>query len=389
MFNPIRHLNDSGHEVHVVAFAHEHEAQAARELARYCASVTVVPLPRFWLARGLLGDPPATLAHYFSAKMRSLVAQTALTKKIEIVELETLHMAVYGTALASYLRVLRPQNVEYLIWERHAAVGRTAAVRALMQLQGRRVKKYEARAIASFADTTLAVSEADRAALSAIAPRARVDYLPMGVDTTDFAPSKDTQVVPWSIVLTGSFDWAPKRHNLAVLVNDVFPLIQRLVPAARLSIVGKGLSGRALGDLQARAGVEYVGAVSDVRPYIARASVVVNYVESGSGIAIKILEAMAMGKPVVTNAMGVEGIAATAGTHLLVASTKVDFAEAVATAMSDTALGARLGTAARALVVEKYSSAALADELTTYFQRILTTDRSLPRPFVRGASLPD
>lgn len=372
MFNPIRHLNDLGHEVHVVAFAGGHEASAARGLAKYCASVTVVPLPRLWLARGMIGDPPATLAHYFSTKMRRILEQTAQIQKVELIELESLHMAIYGRSLASFPRVLRPQNVEHVIWERYAAVRRTAPVRALIRLQAERVRKYEARAITSFVDATLAVSGADRSALSAIAPHARVDFLPMGVDTSYFTPSNDAEVVRWSIVLTGSFDWPPKRHNLAVLVNEVFPLIQRMVPGARLSIVGKGLSGRALAEVRSRPGVDYVGPVSDVRPHIARSSVVVNYVASGSGIAIKILEAMAMGKAIVTNALGAEGIAATSGRHLVIASTKVDFAAAVVALMSDVALRVRIGAAARLLVAEQYSSAMLAQQLAAYFGTLTT-----------------
>jgi glycosyltransferase involved in cell wall biosynthesis len=376
MFNPIRHLRDLGHEVHVVAFAHERESGAVRELARHCATVAVVPLPRFWPVRAVFGDPPATLAHYHSAGMRRLLEQTALDKMIDIVELETLHMATYGRFLSVYPRVLRPQNVEHLIWERFAAVARTAPVRAFMRLQARRVRSYESRAISTFADSTLAVSEADRGTLSAIASGARVDYLPMGVDANEFAPSDEVAVVPMSIVITGSFDWAPKRHNLAVLVNAVFPLIQLRVPAARLTIVGKGLSGAALREVRARSGVDYVGPVNDVRPYIARSSVVVNYVESGSGIAIKVLEAMAMGKAVVTNVLGAEGIDATDGTHLLIASTKADFAQAVSALMSDGAARARLGAAARDLVIQKYASELLARKLASYFSEIRGAPRS-------------
>jgi glycosyltransferase involved in cell wall biosynthesis len=379
MFNAIRDLQSLGHDVHVVSFADEFERKAGTELEAYCASVTVVPRPRFWLARALFGDPPATLAHYFSREMGRVLQQAAHAKRIEIIELETLHMAPYGRLLGSFPRVFRPQNVEHLIWERYAAASRSAALRALWRFQAARIRRYEARAVAGFADSTLAVSEADRAALSAIAPNARVDFLPMGVDTEHFAPSVATPATPWSMVLTGSFDWAPKRANVAVLVNEVLPLIRTRVPAAQLSIVGRGLSGRLLRDIRKRDGVEYVGPVPDVRPYIARSAVVLNYVESGSGIAIKVLEAMAMGKAVVTNGLGVEGIAAINGRHLLVASTKAQFADSVAAVMNEQALALRLGEAARSLVVSKYSSAALTRELTTYFRAMLVASPDRPQ----------
>jgi len=371
MFNVIRDLRGLGHDVHVVSFAAESERRAAQELEAYCASVSVVPRPRFWLARGLLGEPPATLAHYFSDEMRRTLQRVAHAKSIDVIELESLHMAAYGRSLGAYPRVLRPQNVEHLIWERYAATAQIAAVRTLWRIQAARIRSYEARAVAGFANSTLAVSEADRASLKAIAPQARVDVLAMGIDTEHFTPTVGAPVVPWSMVLTGSFDWAPKRANLAVLIDDVLPLICRRVPTARLSIVGKGLTGRLLAAVRTRQGVDYVGPVADVRPYIARSSVVLNYVESGSGIAIKVLEAMAMGKAVVTNVLGAEGISAISGRHLLIASTKAEFADSVTAVMLDQAIALRLGEAARNLVLSKYSSAALTRELAVYFQTIL------------------
>jgi glycosyltransferase involved in cell wall biosynthesis len=178
--------------------------------------------------------------------------------------------------------------------------------------------------------------------------------------------------------MTGSFEWAPKRHNLAVLVTDVFRRIRRLVPNARLSIVGKGLSGPVLRAVQAEEGVEYLGPVPDIRPHIARASVVVNYVESGGGIAIKVLEAMSMGKPVVANTLAAEGIAAVHGRDLLIASSKEEFAESVASVLGDPDLQARLGRCGRELVTDAYSSASLAIRLVDYYDTILGDRRGEP-----------
>jgi glycosyltransferase involved in cell wall biosynthesis len=197
----------------------------------------------------------------------------------------------------------------------------------------------------------------------------------MGVDTDYFAPS-DAPVVPGSIVLTGSYGWAPKRHNLEVLIQEVLPLIRQLVPEARLSVVGTGLNGQILRRLQNEPGVDYVGPVDDVRPYVARSAVSVNYVESGGGIPIKVLEAMAMGKPVVTNTLGAEGIAATNGRDLLVARSKAEFAKALAGLLADPVRQLTLGQAGRRLVLERYSSAALAQKLADYYQTIIDRHRS-------------
>jgi len=228
-----------------------------------------------------------------------------------------------------------------------------------------------------FVDSTLAVSDADRAALARIAPAARVDCLPMGIDTSYFAPSPGVMVDPTAIVMTGSFEWAPKRHNLHVLVTEIFPRIRALVPDAQLTIVGKGLSDAALARLRGQEGVDCVGAVADVRPYIARASVLINYVESGGGIAIKILEAMAMAKPVVANDIAAEGIAAMPGRDLMVASTQGEFAEFVARLLADPALRAHLGRNGRELVVANYSSTTLARKLVAYYEALAASPRLL------------
>jgi glycosyltransferase involved in cell wall biosynthesis len=375
MLNPIRHLGELGHEVHLVSFAKAPEGAAAESLRNLCASVRTVPLPRLSRMRGILAQPPATLARYASKAMHDVLYQTVHTTAADIVELDTLHMAIYGRSVGSRPRLLRPQNVEHLVWARYARVATPAFSRPFFALQSRRIRHYEARAMTRFVDATLAVSEADRAALAEIAPQARIDWLPMGVDTDYFGPA-DIPATPGSIVLTGSFEWAPKRHNLEVLVYEVLPLIRRQMPTARLSVVGSGLSGNSLRGIRDQPGVDYVGPVEDVRPYIARSSVAVNYVESGGGIAIKVLEAMAMAKAVVANTVAAEGIAAKSGRDLLVARSKSEFAEMVAMLLADPIRQSSLGQAGRRLVLETYSSSALARSLADYYARMVELHRS-------------
>ncbi len=374
MFDAIRFLGELGHEVHVVAFAGSHEADAVRGLAGICASTTAVAPERLALAKGFVADPPVTLARYHTARMQSALLRIAEMRAVDVVAFETLHMAVYGKELARYPRILRTQNAEHVVWARHASTEQNPAGRMWLRWQARRVSRYEAQAITDFVDSTLAVSPADLAALARIAPRARIDYLPMGVDSDYFAPRSEPLPDPQLIVLTGSFEWAPKRHNLAVLANELFPQIRRLAPNARLWVVGRGLRGAAR-DPRRQDGVEYVGEVADVRPYIARAAVIVNYVESGGGIAIKVLEALAMEKPVVANTIAAEGIDASNGRHLIIASTKDQFVERVAALLRDPVLQARLGRAGRELILEKYSSRVLAQRLARYLDMIA----SLPR----------
>src|SRR5438552_13836218 len=146
MLNSIRHLAEQGHQIHVVSFAKPTEGAAVESLRRYCASVRIVGMPRLSFIRGMLGEPPATLARYATSAMRDALLIAAKSSSADIIELETLHMAIYGAALASWPRLLRPHNAEHLLWDRYAAVAGSSITRPFLVLQARRVRPFEARA---------------------------------------------------------------------------------------------------------------------------------------------------------------------------------------------------------------------------------------------------
>jgi glycosyltransferase involved in cell wall biosynthesis len=250
------------------------------------------------------------------------------------VEFQHLNMAAYRDQAGSVPAILREHNVEYKVWERYAVHARSPFERLYMKRCAPRVRAFEAKMAPNFA-RCLTVSQADARHLIEIAPSARVEAIPSGVDTEYFYPSPEIPEEPYRMVMTGSFEWKPKQHNLRVLLTEIMPRIQAKLPQAKLDVVGKGVPAELRNLAESMPGVRVTGTVPDVRPYVWRAALVLNYLESGGGIALKVLEAMAMRKPVLSNSFGCEGIETENGRDVLLADGTEDFAAAAAHLLVD------------------------------------------------------
>jgi glycosyltransferase involved in cell wall biosynthesis len=261
--------------------------------------------------------------------------------------------------LPSAPTVLFEHNVEYMIWKRLADVEGSQWRRALLTLEWRKMRRYEAAACRRAA-LTIAVSETDRALLQADAPNARICTIPTGVDTSYFRPDASRETAS-SLVFTGAMDWYPNEDAIIHFIEAILPAIRREIPGTALAVVGRN-PGERLRRAAAAVQVEVTGTVDDVRPYMAKAAVYVVPLRVGGGTRLKIFEALAMGKAVVTTTVGAEGLPVTPGEHLLQADDPADFARAVVTLLRDRGLRDKLGVGGRRLVEERYSWAEAARE---------------------------
>ena len=248
--------------------------------------------------------------------------------------------------------VLFEHNVEYMIWKRLHEVEKRPARRALLGLEWRKMQQYEARACAR-ASLTVAVSEADRALLAANAPGADIRAIGTGVDTTYFHPNGAVEA-PASLVFTGSMDWYPNEDAIMYFIAEILPELRREVPGLSLAVVGRDPADRLRAACGA-AGVQVTGTVADVRPHVAEAAVYVVPLRIGGGTRLKIFEALAMGKAVVSTRVGAEGLPIVPGEHFLQADSPADFTQAVVTLLKDPDRRRALGRAGRRLVEERYS----------------------------------
>lgn len=378
-FNPIKYLSRKN-ELSVVCMTDGNDQESsAEELRKICSDLRVYKRPAYQdsyrLFKGMILRPPGSASKYFFTGAGQLIQDAIVLRKPDILEFHHLNTAIYRSFAGALPTVLREHNVEYKVWERHADSAKGLAERSYARWTAPRVRRYEAEIAPSF-DRCIVVSEADAAHLREISPGARVEVIPSGVDTEYFFPFPETMEEPLSITLTGSFDWKPKQQSLHVLLTQVFPRIKARLPEARLYVVGKGIPKWLLRIAQETPGVTATGAVPDVRPYIARSALLINYLESGGGIALKVLEAMAMRKPVLCNSLGCEGISMRHGTDFFLSDGPDEFAAAATCLMTDPALRSALAEEGYRRVLEGYSWNVIAGRLQDCYENVVEGRRS-------------
>jgi len=339
--------------------------EALREICRAVIRVPFRPpgmLTAVW--RGSFGRWPHTMVRFHDPAYAAAVRAAVAEHRPAYALVNHLHLAIYQDALGPTPWALREHNVESSWMARYAATRRNPAVRIYAEGQARRLRVFE-RAAAESAALVLAIQEDEADQLRAIAPRARVEVVPIGVDFARFAPPAPTS--PPIVLLIGSFAYAPNAEGARRFVVEGWDELRRLVPAARLRLVGRGLAPGLAAELAGR-GVEVVGAVPDVAPEFAAASIVLAPLWFGAGARVKIVEAAAAGVPIVATPLGAEGLGFLPGEEIAVAEDPAGLARETAALLLDPARAAAQAARAR-LRAEATFSLPLVAERTQHLCR--------------------
>jgi polysaccharide biosynthesis protein PslH len=351
------------HEVTVITVAgpEEWELDAVRDLRRTGIDVRAalrpepvgrarwerrVRLAHRWVVRGL----PWRTSWFWEPSLQGAIDRRLAEGWADVVHGEDNAVALYRIrgarcTVLTELEVRRPRRLAVA-----ALLGRDAPRRVLAELDWRRWRGYQRRAWARF-DRIQVFTERDATSLSLIAPELapRVRVNPFGVEIPRACRLEDEE--PGRVLFVGNYTHQPNVDAVIWLVDGVMPRLRASVPAARLWVVG----ARPPEAVRALAGpaVEVAGSVADVRPFMERAQIVLAPVRTGGGMRMKVLEAMAAGKAVVTTARGAAGLGPDA--PLRIAETPEGIAEAAASLMADPAGRAALGAAARRFAIERHS----------------------------------
>jgi len=371
---------------HEVTFLTTHRSSIeSHELARHLpADVRLVSVPhdpprkeslRFALAvlRSLASPLPVDILKFRSPRLRAEIERRITSGEVDVCIADFLSATPNLPAKTPVPVVVFEHNVEYLIWKRLAAVESRPDRRALLALEWRKMRRYEA-ATCARAGAVVTVSEADRRVLAAEAPKARLSVLPTGVDTEYFTPN-GTPELPGRLVFTGSMDWYPNEDGILHFLDDILPHIRRELPDVSLAVVGRNPSPR-LRSLADQAGILVTGTVDDVRPHIAGAEVFVVPLRVGSGTRLKIFEALAMGKAVVSTRIGAEGLPIVPGHHFIEADDPSEFARAVVDLLRDAGRRKALGTAGREFVERHCSWSEITRHLENECERLVESHAS-------------
>jgi glycosyltransferase involved in cell wall biosynthesis len=217
-------------------------------------------------------------------------------------------------------------------------------------------------------DCVLAVSSEDRIALQRLLPTAMIPVIPNGVDMRAFAR---TRPLPGgsTLIFVGTLDYRPNIDALTWFADEILPLIRSQQPQVTVQIVGRN-AAPAVQALAEYEGIELVGEVDDVRPYLEAAAVYVLPMRIGGGVRLKLLEAFAMHVPVVSTSLGAEGVEGLqAGEQALIADNPSHFAAAVLQLLADRAAATRLSVAARSLAAT-YNWAVIAPRLANQYREL-------------------
>ncbi len=342
-----------------------------------CRTIVTAPVPQRTLAdrlrTTLTSSLPDMALRLESPEMWQRLRELMQQRTYDIVQIEGIEMASYGLAIAGVRltpgavavepQVPRPRlvfddhNAEYVLQQRAFQTdvrkpNRWAAA-AYSLLQWQKLRRYE-RAICRHVDAVAAVSAVDAAALQRLLPRLNPAVIPNGVDLAFYAPDqvRPFDLGPAALVFTGKMDFRPNVDAVQWFV-PILARVRQAVPDARFFVVGQRPHPR-LARLAANPAVVITGRVADTRPYIAGAAVYVVPLRVGGGTRLKVLEAMALGRAIVSTRLGVEGFDVADGRELRLADTPEAFARAVIELLWDPELRARLGAAARAFVEARY-----------------------------------
>jgi sugar transferase (PEP-CTERM/EpsH1 system associated) len=369
------------HEVAVLSFRASGQSPEPSGLLRTACRTETVPLP----VRALRDRLRVMLTTRQPDMALRLASETYAQRLVEWLARESFDVVhVGGIEMAPYLDVIeaaRPRplvvfdnlNCEYLLQQRAFLTDLRVPGRwpgaAYSLVQWRRLRRYEAQ-VCRRADRVLAVSEADAAALRKLVPGLGVVVVPNGVDTLVYRPEASNaapQVSERALVFTGTMDFRPNVDAVLWFTRKVLPGVQAEVPEVHFFVVGQR-PHRWLDGLRGDPAVTLTGWVEDARPYIAQAAVYVAPLRIGGGTRLKLLEAMATGKPVVATRLGAEGYPVTHGRELLLADTPVDFAAAVVALLRAPERRAELGRVARAFVEQHYDWRTIVPRVEAAYQ---------------------
>jgi len=352
----------------------------ARALAsEYCDELVCMPHRRrekfttgFYveLMFNLASDLPYAIKKYESAEMRREIEKRV--GSFDVLICDFLAPAVNVPRDLDCATVLFQHNVEAMIWKRHYEVQSNPAKKTYLFRQWRKMFDFEAATCPRF-DCVVAVSREDREMMHQQYGVENVHDVATGVDTEFFRPSGERVQKPHNLVFTGSMDWLPNEDAIRYFTEGIMPRIKQAVPDVTLTVVGRN-PYPALVELSKRdPSVIVTGRVDDVRPYMDEAAVYIVPLRIGGGTRLKIYEAMAMEKAIVSTSIGAEGLPVADGKEIVLADTPESFADAVTKLLQNQPLADEIGQRAAARVRKDFGWESVSDSFAAICDRARKT----------------
>lgn len=308
------------------------------------------------------------VSNEFAAKLRQILDE----EEFDVVHLESIFLTPYVPVIRKHSKavvILRAHNVEHMIWQRIAKSERNLFKRKYIKHLALTLRAYECEHLNDF-DGVMSITSNDAAMLKEMGCRKPIVPIPFGIMPESVAQVEEE---PNSLFHIGSMDWMPNQEGIGWFLEKVWPKVHERMPQLTLYLAGRKMPEEMMKlDMP---GVRVVGEVPDAMYFIASKQINVVPLLSGSGIRVKIIEAMSAGKAVITTTVGAEGINYTDGRNLLIADTPDRFVEQIQRCIADPEFCRKLGQNAYALIAEEYGNERLTGKVIGFYQKIINRNQ--------------
>lgn len=355
-------LQQEGHEIHVLTMSTdkfpvqmERLPEKYREATRFKAVYLDTRVRAGAALRNIFSSKSYNIERFISDDFKKQLQQCLQEQSYDVVLLESLFVTPYIDVIRSNSKariILRAHNIEHRIWDRMSRTTRNPLMKMYLRLLTRRLLRYE-KSVLPKVDGIAAITEKDATFFRKHAPGVRVDAVPFGIipEHYIYTPQSGRTI---SLCHIGSMNWMPNQEGIRWFLEKCWPGIHEAFSDLRLK-----LAGRHMPAFITRAewpGVEAVGEVEDAAAFITNHPVMVVPLLSGSGVRVKIIEAMALGRTIITTTTGAEGICYTKGGNILIADTPVEFFEHIRFCISHPEACAKIGEQARLLIETRHNN---------------------------------
>ncbi len=290
-------------------------------------------------------------------------------KSFDVIQLESLFMIPYIETIRRFSKaaiVLRTHNIEFLIWKRLSAAAKNPLRKWYLNLLSERLRHYEQWAL-NKVDAIAAMTPEDEAMLRQMSAEVPILVAPVGINTSEYPVFPDPD--PSLVFHIGAMDWLPNQESIDWFLNEIWPRVVAKVPTAKLALAGKKMPEAFKNSANEQ--ISVFDFVPDGKTFIGKGGIMIVPLRSGSGMRVKIVEGMAMGKAIVTTSIGAEGIPGKDGSEFLLADSAEAFADRVVLLLQNPELQQKLGKNARSFAMLHFDNLKIGNMLMRFYESLI------------------
>jgi polysaccharide biosynthesis protein PslH len=370
--------------VYLVALRHKDKSthpesemiKAKEELGKFCKEVHIIDIKSFtrgyyyWLAlKSIFTSDPLTVNLFKSEEMHNLIKYLSNRIKFDIAHYDTISLVEYIDDTGNIPKYLTHHGVESFMIRRRVNNESSYLKKLYLIVEAYKLRRYEKINCFKF-NLNIMVSEDDKNMLKEISPTSRIEVVENGVDVDFFLPKNNHENTN-RLIFAGRLDQYSNMDAVLHFCMNIWPLIKKRIPEIRFSIIGNNPPQKLFEIAKNDDKIEILGYVDDVRPFFEKATISVCPIRDGGGTRIKILDAMAMGMPIVSTTIGCEGIDVIHGENILIANTTKEFIDNVEILTCDRILREKISKYARRTVEAKYSWSIIGNKLNKYYDNCM------------------